>query len=133
VSFILEKSIKIMDFIVTTENPEGEKVIIQKIKELNSGGGGDVCEDLTGAFQLSLNKSWTGFSKFAILATIAPCHGKEYHSPEIEDNYPNGGLEGIDIKEYVKEFAEREIYLFIKNMMNQLKKCLEYSKSFIIK
>ena len=37
--------------------------------------------------------------KISILATDAPCHGKEYHSPEIEDNYPNGEPEGRDIKE----------------------------------
>jgi hypothetical protein len=29
-----------LDFIRITENPEGEKEIIQKIKELKSGGGG---------------------------------------------------------------------------------------------
>ena len=50
VSFILEKSIKILDFIRIIENLEGEKVIIQKIKELKSGGGGDVCEDLNWSF-----------------------------------------------------------------------------------
>jgi len=110
---------KDVDFIKITENPEGKKKIFKKIDELQASGGGDTCEDLTGAFQLSLNKSWQGFSKFAILATDAPCHGKEFHDPDIEDNYPDGDPEKRDIKKYIKEFAEREIYLF----------CAEYDKS----
>ena len=108
-----------IDFIRITENPEGKKKISKEINKLKSSGGGDTCEDLTGAFQLSLKKSWQGFSKFAILATDAPCHGKEFHDPEIEDNYPEGDPEKRDIKKYVQEFAEREIYLF----------CAEYDKS----
>ena len=112
-------SYKDVDFIKITKNEEGKKEIFQKINELKSDGGGDTCEDLTGAFQLSLKKSWQGFSKFAILATDAPCHGKEFHDPEIEDNYPEGDPEKRDIKKYVQEFAEREIYLF----------CAEYDKS----
>ena len=110
---------KDVDFIKITKNEEGKKEIFKKINELKSDGGGDTCEDLTGAFQLSLNKSWQGFSKFAILATDAPCHGNEFHDPEIEDNYPEGDPEKRDIKKYVKEFAEKEIYLF----------CAEYDKS----
>ena len=108
-----------IDFIRITENPEGKKKISKEINKLKSSGGVDTCEDLTGAFQLSLNKSWQGFSKFAILATDAPCHGKEFHDSDIEDNYPDGDPWQRDIKKYVKEFAEREIYLF----------CAEYDKS----
>jgi len=108
-----------IDFIRITENPEGKKKISKEINKLKSSGGGDTCEDLTGAFQLSIKKSWQGFSKFAILATDAPCHGKEFHDSDIEDNYPDGDPWQRDIKKYVKEFAEKEIYLF----------CAEYDKS----
>ena len=55
------------------------------------------------AFELSLKKNWQGFSKFAILTTDAPCHGKEFYEGDIEDNYPEGDPEHRDIKEYVKE------------------------------
>ena len=108
-----------IDFKRITENPEGKKEISKKINELKSEGGGDTCEDLAGAFELSLKKSWQGFSKFAILATDAPCHGLEFHDPDIEDNYPDGDREKRDIKAFVEEFAEKEIYLF----------CAEYDKS----
>lgn len=108
-----------IDFIRITENQEGKNEIIKKIDELRPSGGGDVCEDLTGAFDLSLKKSWKGFSRFAILATDAPCHGNEFHNPGIEDNYPEGDPKHRDIKKFIKEIAEKEIYLF----------CAEYDVS----
>ena len=108
-----------IDFIRLTENPERKIEIFEKIINLQANGGGDICEDLAGAFELSLKKSWKGISKFAILATDAPCHGIEFHSPEIEDYYPKGDPKKRDIKKYIKEFAEREISLF----------CIEYDGS----
>jgi len=86
--------------------------INEKIKNLESEGGGDICEDLAGAFELALKKDWEGKSRFAILATDAPCHGIEYHSPDIEDNYPDGDPEKRDIKKMVRNFASKNISLF---------------------
>ena len=86
--------------------------INEKIKELKSHGGGDEAEDLCGAFELALKKSWKGYSRFAIVATDAPCHGNEYHSPELEDNYPEGDPNKRDIKAFVRQFAENNISLF---------------------
>ena len=91
---------------------KNKEEINEQIKELTSHGGGDEAEDLCGAFDLALKKNWKGFSRFAILATDAPCHGIEYHSPDIEDNYPNGDPLNRDIKIFVKEFAEKKISLF---------------------
>ena len=91
---------------------KNKEEINEKIKELTSHGGGDEPEDLCGAFDLALKKNWKGCSRFAILATDAPCHGIEYHSPDIEDNYPNGDPLNRDIKIFVKEFAEKKISLF---------------------
>ena len=124
---------KDVDFIKITKNEEGKKEIFKKINELKSDGGGDTCEDLTGAFQLSLNKSWQGFSKFAILATDAPCHGKEFHDPDIEDNYPEGDPEKEILKNMLRNLLKKKFIYFVLNMINQLKKCSEYSKRFIIK
>lgn len=86
--------------------------INEKIKELKSHGGGDEAEDLCGAFDLALKKTWKGYSRFAIVATDAPCHGSEYHSSEIEDNFPEGDPNKRDIKEFVRQFAEKNISLF---------------------
>ena len=117
-----------IDFIRITENESGKDEILQKIKELKSSGGGDICEDLAGAFKLSLDKDWQGFSKFAVLATDAPCHGSEFHDPEIEDNYPKGDPKNRDIKKYVKEFAEKEIYLFCAEYDDSTKKMFRIFK-----
>ena len=115
---------------------EDYQKINEKIKYLDSEGGGDTCEDLAGAFDLALKKDWKGKSRFAILATDAPCHGTEYHSPDVEDNFPDGDPEKRDIKEKVKEFASKNISLFcakfndITDMMyNIFKKEYEESKS----
>ena len=97
-----------IDIELTKEKEE----INQKIKDLEPHGGGDEAEDLAGALELALNKKWKGFSRFAILATDAPCHGIEFHSPEVEDNYQNGDPNGRDIKLFVKNFAENNISLF---------------------
>ena len=97
-----------IDIELTKEKEE----INQKIKDLEPHGGGDEAEDLAGAFELALNKKWKGFSRFAILATDAPCHGIEFHSPELEDNYQDGDPNGRDIKLFVKNFAENNISLF---------------------
>ena len=103
---------------IDIELTEDKEEINQKIKDLEAHGGGDEAEDLAGAFELSLNKKWKGFSRFAILATDAPCHGIEFHSPEIEDNYKNGDPKGRDIKELVKKFAENNISLFCIRLTN---------------
>ena len=97
-----------IDIELTKEKEE----INQKIKDLEPHGGGDEAEDLAGALELALNKKWKGFSRFAILATDAPCHGIEFHSPELEDNYQDGDPNGRDIKLFVKNFAENNISLF---------------------
>ena len=88
--------------------------ITEKIKTLNSHGGGDVAEDIYGAFDLALKKDWQGISRFAILAADAPCHGFEFHGKNENnyDNYPNGYPENSDIKKLVREFAEKDISLF---------------------
>lgn len=86
--------------------------ISKKIETLEPHGGGDEPEDLAGAFDLALQKHWEGFSRFAILATDAPCHGNEFHSKEMKDNYPEGDPEHRDIKELVRKFAQKNISLF---------------------
>ena len=88
------------------------KEISDKIKELESHGGGDDAEDLCGAFDLALKMEWKGFSRFAILATDAPCHGNEFHNDEVTDNYPDGDRDGRDIKEKVRKLAANKISLF---------------------
>ena len=85
-----------------------------KIEDLNSHGGGDIAEDVYGAFEMALKMDWQGNSRFAILAADAPCHGIEFHEKNIKgyDNYPKGYPENSDIKQLVREFAQKDISLF---------------------
>ena len=89
--------------------------ITQKIESLKSTGGGDIAEDIAGAFEMALKKDWQGISRFAILAADAPCHGVEFHGRVDDkkyDNYPEGDPENRDIKKFVRNFAEKNISLF---------------------
>jgi hypothetical protein len=102
--------------------------INEKIKGLESKGGGDEAEDLCGAFDLALQLHWKGFSRFSILATDAPCHGKEFHEEEVEDNYPDGDPEKRDIKKEVRELAEKKISLFCARFADSTEKMFEIFK-----
>ena len=82
-------------------------LVAEEIKNLKSSGGADTAEDIAGAFELSLNNEFKGISRFAILATDAPCHGVKNY-----ENYPNGDPYNRDIKEFVRKFAENKISLF---------------------
>lgn len=95
--------------------------IHEQIKELKPKGGGDEAEDLCGALDLALKKSWEGLSRFAIIATDAPCHGKEFHSSDVEDNFEEGDPSHRDIKGFIKEFAQRNISLFFAEFNDKTK------------
>lgn len=92
-------------------------VITNGIKDVKADGGGDVPEDLAGAFDMSIKKSWGGKTKFAILVTDAPCHGEKYQIKEkinedTKDNYPEGDRENRNIEDQIKYFAKNEISLY---------------------
>ena len=98
---------------------QNKEEIYKQIENLEFFGGGDEAEDLAGAFDMALKKQWKGFSRFAILATDAPCHGIEFHSKEVEDNFPEGDPYHRDIKASAKEFANKGISLFCGKFFNK--------------
>ena len=89
----------------------------EQIKSIEVDGGGDIPEDVAGAFKLALNKNWSNGIKLAFLITDSPCHGKDYH--DLEDDYPDGFYKNNSIEEYkredikklIKEFTQKDIYL----------------------
>ena len=87
--------------------------IKNNIEFVTPSGGGDTPEDLCGGLELGKKQKWEGKTKFAILVTDSPCHGKKYHDlkGDQEDNYPNGDPEGRNIEEYIQFFAQYEISL----------------------
>ena len=87
--------------------------IKSNIEFVTPSGGGDTPEDLCGGLELAIKKKWKGKTRFAILVTDSPCHGKKYHDlkGDQEDNYPEGDREGRNIENFIKEFAQKEISL----------------------
>jgi Mg-chelatase subunit ChlD len=94
--------------------------IRSNIEYVTAHGGGDIPEDLLGGLELGINKDWKGKTRFSIIVTDSPCHGKKYHdlTGDNEDNYPDGDREDPDnptkrnIEEYIKQFAQKDISLF---------------------
>ena len=117
IGFIGYRDFSDLDFgesYINLELTEKYENIIQNIKYLKAEGGGDIPEDLCGALEFAKEKQWKGKSRFAILVTDSPCHGRKYYDDATEnfDNYPDGDREGRNIEEYIKFLAENEISVF---------------------
>ena len=85
------------------------------IEDVWAYGGGDIPEDIAGAFELALNKTWKNNARFAILVADAPCHGEICYSDYYgyyRDDYPNGVPGRRNITDLVEELAEFQISLF---------------------
>jgi len=79
------------------------------ISERTVGPGTDFPEDVAGALNQALKQDWRQSSRYAVLVTDAPCHGKKYHG--LSDNYPSGDPTGLHIEKLVAQFAEKKIAL----------------------
>lgn len=62
------------------------------LTKLIASGGGDLPEDVAGAFENALKQKWEAKSKYAIFIADAPCHGKKYH--DCGDDHPQGDPKG---------------------------------------
>ena len=72
----------------------------------------DLPEDMAWGLERALEKNWKSNARFAILLADYPCHGNKYHSPDLEDVYPNGDPSRMDIEELIKNLAKKNISLF---------------------
>ncbi len=89
--------------------------IYEQLKNVNVDGGGDLAEDVKGAFKMATEINWgSNNTKIAIFITDSPCHGSKYHDlgPELDYFYN----EGTEIEEYIKFFAKNEISLFCQEI-----------------
>ena len=73
--------------------------------------GTDDPEDVEGAMEMALNKTWKNNARFAILVGDNPCHGDKYHSPTLSENYHQGLPNRKNIEESIKELAEKNVSL----------------------
>ena len=74
--------------------------------------------------EFAVNKEWKGNSRFTILVTDSPCHGKKYYDDISEnyDNYPEGDKLGRNIEDYIKKLAEDEVSMFCLKINNSTDK-----------
>ena len=106
--------------------------LINLINEIEPDGGGDIPEDVAGAFDLALEKSWQGKTKIAFLITDSPNHGNEYEDLEenkdekIEDNIIVNNERAFD--DIIKEFCDKNISLFCLDLHENTKKMFDKFK-----
>ena len=81
------------------------------INKIRVGGGDDTAEDVAWALEKALEKKWKNKTRFAILVTDAPCHGKKYHDKNLIDNFPQGDPHGRNIEKLVQKLVEKEVSL----------------------
>ena len=108
-------------------------VITRQIDGFEPDGGNDIPEDIVGAFELSLNKNWSGEVKIAFLITDSPCHGKKYHNldqnqEDEKDDYINGDPDGKNIEDMIGQFINNNISLFCVNLHKNTTKMFELFK-----
>ena len=84
--------------------------IKKKLDTIKVGGGGDTAEDVAGAMEMAVKKSWKSNARYAILISDAPCHGKKYHKGEVDD-FPNGDPKDRNIENLVAKLAKKNVSL----------------------
>ena len=80
--------------------------------------GGDVCEDVTGAFEESLKFHWTAQMKIIFFITDAPNHGSAYYKKTYQnvpdfDDHPKIDINKPRLEDFVKRIKEKKIFLFV--------------------
>ena len=108
--------------------------IYNKIKNIQAEGGDDIPEDVAGAFQMALNKSWSKGTNIIFLITDSPCHGTKYHDldqkveiykdkfPKEEYNSNDEELKREKIEKLVEEFVNRDFNLICLDIHENTKK-----------
>jgi hypothetical protein len=82
--------------------------VLTTIRSANAIGGDDIAEDVSGAYHKVVSFDWTADVRVLFHVCDAPDHGREYHSPYVDDSYPDG-LGGPSLKELVKIIAEKQV------------------------
>ena len=89
-------------------------------------GGGDAPEDIAGAFEMALNKTWKNNARIGVLVADAPCHGEGCHDYYYYyDDYPNGIPGRRNITDLVEELADSNISLYCMRITYETEKMFE--------
>lgn len=91
--------------------------IVDVLDTLRAEGGDDEAEDIAGGLYALWNlDGWDNYDLRLIFHIAdAPAHGDVFHTPQISDRFPAGDPEGLDPREYIGNFAQREFdYTFVR-------------------
>ena len=92
--------------------------IYKRIKDIQAEGGDDIPEDVAGAFEMALNKSWNKGTNIIFLITDSPCHGTKYHDLDqnveaFKDSFPKENYGGNN-----DAFKRRSIETIVEEFVN---------------
>jgi hypothetical protein len=92
--------------------------IYKRIKDIQAEGGDDIPEDVAGAFEMALNKSWNKGTNIIFLITESPCHGTKYHDLDqnveaFKDSFPKENYGGNN-----DVFKRRSIETIVEEFVN---------------
>lgn len=75
----------------------------------------DDAEDVNGGFRKALSLHWDSAMRLLVHICDDPCHGKQFHSDDISDRFPDG-VEGDDTWQNIfYTMIEKDIgYVFLK-------------------
>jgi len=84
------------------------------IQDVRPIGGGDIPEDVAGGYERVLSMDWSNADvKFCFHIADAPPHGREWHTPDIEDAYPSDVLSRRPLEDTIRDLHDNEIRLTI--------------------
>uniref|UniRef100_A0A0G4H247 UBC core domain-containing protein n=1 Tax=Chromera velia CCMP2878 TaxID=1169474 RepID=A0A0G4H247_9ALVE len=97
------------------------------ISKQTAMGGGDEPEDVAGGLRVTLDLTWEGACRYAVLIADAPAHGRKYHNTH--DTYPAGDPTGLQIEDLMVEFREKNIDFVFMRINNRTDKMLNVMKT----
>lgn len=90
------------------------------ISDQQASGGGDVPEDVVGAMHQVLQLSWCpGSVRLVTIIADAPTHGRNYHSRDMSDDYPDGSPAGLVLEDMARKFRDEKLDLTLYKLTNQ--------------
>ena len=108
--------------------------IFERIENIQAEGGDDIPEDVSGAFEMALKKSWNSGTNIIFLITDSPCHGTKYHDLDqkveaLKDRFKDELYTDVieefrreKIENLVEKFVERNFNLICLNIHENTKK-----------
>lgn len=92
------------------------------LKNARADGGDDIAENMAGALNKVGKLSWPTetsphITEKVMIIADAPPHGRDYHDPDVSDNFPRGCPLGFDPKSQIAGFARKDIDVIVVRLV----------------